>query len=224
MPGNYLVLWANQISPFVSSRFCSVMQAAQAVTLIESGKCVKQKKGRSKLPSSGLAFGFALVDFSQNNPVSPGGGPVSLSRTWAPFTRVLPVPSVSRVVAMVRTKMCFLSSPKVMLSQWCFAVGGAQGSLVLLTPHHWDPRAPRPCLCCVQLGRAALHHHPASCLSGPGVVPTTVSSLCSDCTHQLLQPGRKPEQSWVAWVLLPMASLPPPVQPPLGRGLGSSMQ
>lgn len=222
MRGNYLVLWANQIPPFISSRFCGITQPAQAVTFTESGKCVKQKKGCSKLSSSRLAFGFALVDFSQNNPMSPGDGPVFLSLTWAPFTRVLPVPSVSRVVAMVRTKMRFLSSPEVVLSQWCFAVRVARRSLVLLTLHRWDPRAARPCLCCVQLGRAALHHSSAPRLSGPGVVPTTVSSLCSDCTHQLLQQGHKPEQSWFAWVLLPMASLPHPVQPPLGRGLGSS--
>lgn len=54
----------------------------------------KIKKGSSKLPSSRLAFVFAFTDFSQNNPVSPGDGPVSWSCNWAPLHSHPPRPWV----------------------------------------------------------------------------------------------------------------------------------
>lgn len=132
VPGNYVVAETNQIPPFISTHLCGFAWPSQAVTSTESGKCVQWKS--SKLPSSRLPFVLAFVDFPQitQDHQEVGLCPFITGLHSLIFSCSL---GVSRVVAIMRTKMHLLSLPEVTLRQWCFAVWAAWQSLVPLT--HW---------------------------------------------------------------------------------------
>jgi len=194
--GSCSVLATNQIPLLVSPCSCGTAPPSRAVTSTESCKFVKQKRRAPKCQAPGWCLVLHSFNFLRITWGCQEMDPCPYLVTGLPFTHILLLPGITRVVAMVRT-VRFLSSSEAVLGQWCFAIRGAQQSLVGLTPRHSVPEThvhPGPRLCRrAACGRAT---DTTRGLSGPRIVATTVSFLCRDLRRQLFQQGHKPKQSW----------------------------